>query len=102
MHPTYLLIAALLAAGLLIASSELRAGEDLTAKRSVCQAEARQRIKPPHNSSVELLQISIGSRQAYVRECMTRAPIDPVSTGALQELIRATAGPSKTAPSRQQ
>ena len=91
----------LLTAGLLMVPSELRADEDLAAKRASCQNEARERIKPPRADSVELFQITVESRQAYIRECMARAPVDPVSTGALRQLIKATTGTTKAAPRRQ-
>ena len=81
--------------------SELRADEDLAAKRAGCQMEARELIKPPRAGSIELFQITLESRQAYIRECMARAPVDPVSTGALRQLIKATTGTSKAAPPRQ-
>ena len=102
MHPTYAsLTFGLLTAGLLLLPSELRADEDLAAKRASCQNEARERIKPPRAGSVELFQITVESRQAYIRECMARAPVDPVSTGALRQLIKATTGTSKAALPRQ-
>jgi len=102
MYPWFLSIAfGLFTTGLLMAPSELRADEDLAAKRANCHIEARERIKPPRAGSIELFQITVESRQAYVRECMARAPLDPVSTGALPDLIKASTGPSKTAPSRQ-
>jgi hypothetical protein len=81
--------------------SELRADEDLAAKRASCQNEARERIKPPRAGSIELFQITVESRQAYIRECMARAPADPVSTGALRELIKATTGTSNAPFPRQ-
>ncbi len=102
MQPKYPSLAlGLLTAGLLLLPSELRADEDLAAKRASCQNEARERIKPPRADSVELFQITVESRQAYVRECMARAPVDPVSTGALRQLIKATTGTSKPTLSRQ-
>ena len=102
MHPKYASFTfGLLTAGLLMVPSELRADEDLSAKRASCQMEARERIKPPRAGSVELFQITVESRQAYVRECMARAPVDPVSTGALRELIKATTRTPKAALPRQ-
>jgi hypothetical protein len=102
MYPKFLSIAlGLFTAGLLTAPSALRADEELAAKRASCQMAARERIKPPRAGSIELFQITIERRQAFVRECMARAPLDPVGTGALPDLIKASTGPSKTAPSRQ-
>ena len=102
MQPKYPSLAlGLLTAGLLMVPSELRADEDLAAKRASCQNEARERIKPPRAGSIELFQITVESRQAYIRACMARAPVDPVSTGALRQLIKATTGTSKAAPPRQ-
>ena len=102
MHPKYASFTfGLLTAGLLLLPSELWADEDLAAKRASCQMEARERIKPPRASSIELFQITVESRQAYIRACMARAPVDPVSTGALRQLIKATTGTSKAALPRQ-
>jgi hypothetical protein len=102
MHLGFLsLVIALVTAGLLMLPSELWADEDLSTKRASCQMEARERIRPLRAGSIELVQITIDSRQAYVRECMGRAPADPVSTGALRELINATTGTSKGALPRQ-
>ena len=65
MHPTYAsLIFALLTAGLLLLPSELRADEDLAAKRASCQNEARERIKPPRAGSIELFQITVETKPA--------------------------------------
>ncbi len=59
----------LLAAILLVMPAGLRADEDLTAKRELCQTEARQRIKPPLAGSIELFRITVESRQVYVSAC---------------------------------
>ena len=102
MHLGFLsLVIALVTAGLLMLHSELWADEDLSTKRASCQNEARGRIKPPRAGSIKLFQITVESRQAYIRACMARAPIDPVSTGALRQLIKATTGTSKAALPRQ-
>jgi hypothetical protein len=102
MHPKYASFTfGLLTIGLLLLPSELWADEDLAAKRASCQNEARERIKPPRAGSIELFQITVESRQAYIRECMARAPADPVSTGALRELIKATTGTSNAPFPRQ-
>ena len=84
----------LLVGALLILPFTSYADEDLAAKRGLCQTEARERIKPPHAGSVDLFQITMESRQAYVRECMARAPSPPVSTGLVNEPKKPVPSPS--------
>ena len=87
---------------LLILPFSSYADEDLAAKRALCQAEARQRIKPPHAGPVDLFQITMESRQVYVRECMARAPAPSVSTGSVNEPKKLAPSPSgRAAPRRQ-
>ena len=84
----------LLFGALLILPFSSSADEDLAAKRGLCQTEARQRIKPPHAGSVDLFQITMESRQTYVRECMARAPAPSVSTGSVNEPKKLVPSPS--------
>ncbi len=98
MYPRRLL-AATCAATVLVLPMQSHADDDLVAKRSACQAEARQRIKPPRAASIDLYQITLESRQAYVRECMARAPTNPFATGSLKEPTRRADGlPQRSVP----
>lgn len=75
------------------------ADDDLVAKRFACQAEARQRFTRLRPSSIELFQITLESRQAYVRECMARALSSPAATGSLKEPTKqADSSPQRSAP----
>lgn len=75
----------LLAAGLLLLPFAVVADETLSAKRELCQAEARQQIKPRRSNDPSLYSITLDARQAYIRECMARARAEPVTTGAVEK-----------------
>jgi len=101
MYPRRLL-AVICAATVLVLPMQSHADDDLASRRSACQAEARQRIKPPRAGSVELFQITLEGRQAYIRECMARAPTNPFATGSLKNPAKqADALPQRGAPRQQ-
>jgi hypothetical protein len=66
--------AAGLLGGLFLMTLAASASEDRAGKREVCTFEARQRFKPRQVRSVDLLQITIKRRQAYIQACMAGPP----------------------------
>jgi hypothetical protein len=66
--------AAGLLGGLFLMTLAASASEDRAGKREVCTFEARQRFKPRQARSVDLLQITIKRRQAYIQACMAGPP----------------------------
>ncbi len=53
------------------------ADEDLVAKRDICRREARARIVPVGKIAVDEYRRIVERRNAYVRQCMTRALAAP-------------------------
>ena len=69
--------------GLLLIPIAATASEDRVGKREVCTLEARQRFKPRQARSVDLFQITIERRQAYIQACMAGPSVDWVTTGSV-------------------
>jgi hypothetical protein len=62
-----------ISAGLLLVPAPSRADVNLPMKRKACQAEARQRIRPPRSHADRLAyQAIVERRRDYIRQCMAR------------------------------
>lgn len=93
MHREFLICSFALAAAFVPAL--VNAEENLPAKRSMCQTEARERIRPRGRADGSLYQAVVRKRHEYVQECMTRAPIEPKSpsaTGSIRSKAPAQSG----------
>jgi hypothetical protein len=90
----------LMPVSLLLAPAAAYADEDLSAKREACRSEARRQIKPPSGSGISLYGITLKARESYVRDCMARAPAEPVATGSTSDAHAPPVKPRK-APARQ-
>jgi hypothetical protein len=87
----------LIPVSLLLAPAGAYSDEALSAKREACRLEARRQIKPRTGGGVSLYEIALKARESYVRDCMARAPAEPVATGSTSKAQTLPAKPG-TAP----